>query len=164
MARLRPVSPATACQIRRRTTAPMMAAIQVLQSKNSSIGSPKPIACAMNPAMSAPATPTSVVTMIPPGCSPGRSALAMRPARRPSTIQPMMPTVHLPVVSRPVCPLTRKLKPEDPRASAEAALRETVLEDLLEARLVPGSQRRLHPDERPATVELERADVVLEGG
>jgi hypothetical protein len=39
-----PRCPAMACQMTRSRAAPMIAAIHVLQSKNSSIGSPKPIA------------------------------------------------------------------------------------------------------------------------
>ena len=42
---------------RRRRIAPMIAAIHVLQSKNSSIGSPKPSALAMSPPMTAPTIP-----------------------------------------------------------------------------------------------------------
>src|SRR5215203_829082 len=69
----------------------MMAASQVLQSKNSSIGSPKPSTLATKPPTSAPTTPTIVVMMMPPGSSPGRMAFASAPARRPRMIQPMMP-------------------------------------------------------------------------
>ena len=72
-------------------TAPMMAPTQVLTSQNSSIGSPKPNSRARPPAISAPAMPIRHVTMIPPGCLPGRMSLASPPAIRPIAIQPMIP-------------------------------------------------------------------------
>ena len=49
-------------------------------------------AVAMNPPISAPTMPTTVVPMQPPGSvSPGISARAMVPARNPRMIQLMIP-------------------------------------------------------------------------
>src|SRR6185503_6377531 len=47
----------------------------------------------------APTIPMMIVTMMPPGSSPGRTALAMAPASRPRTIQPMMPMGVVPPAS-----------------------------------------------------------------
>ena len=69
----------------------MMAVSQVLMSKNSSTVLLPNSTWARNPPRMAPTIPMIVVTMRPPGSSPGRIALAMTPASRPSTIQPMMP-------------------------------------------------------------------------
>src|SRR5215217_76120 len=71
--------------------APMIAVSQVLMSKNSSTVSRPNRTWARNPPRMAPTIPMMIVTMMPPGSSPGRIALAMAPASRPSTIQPMMP-------------------------------------------------------------------------
>src|SRR6266540_6829629 len=72
---------------------PTMAVSQVLTSKKLSSGCAPKIAVARNPPSSAPTTPMMVVTMKPPGSSPGRIALAIAPAIRPSRIQPMMPMI-----------------------------------------------------------------------
>src|SRR5215208_7171460 len=71
--------------------APMIAVSQVLMSKNSSTVSRLNRIWARNPPRMAPTIPMMIVTMMPPGSSPGRIALAMAPASRPRTIQPMMP-------------------------------------------------------------------------
>ena len=63
---------------------------QVPMLKNSST-SPTPRALAMRPPTMAPTMPISIVTMMPPGSSPGMMALAMAPAISPSTIHPMNP-------------------------------------------------------------------------
>src|SRR5690349_1922317 len=67
-----------------------MAMIQVPRSKNEST-SPRFNALAIRPPTTAPTIPITVVMMMPPGSSPGMIALAMRPATRPSRIQPRMP-------------------------------------------------------------------------
>src|SRR4029450_5760596 len=74
-----------------RMMAPMIAVSQVLMSKNSSTVSRLNSTWARKPPRIAPTIPTMMVTMMPPGSSPGRIALAMAPAISPSTIQPMMP-------------------------------------------------------------------------
>ena len=56
---------------------PTIAVSHVLMSKNSSSGSASKSTPARNPPISAPATPMMMVTMMPPGSSPGRIALAM---------------------------------------------------------------------------------------
>jgi hypothetical protein len=71
--------------------APMIAVSQVLMSKNSSTVSRLNSTWARNPPRMAPTIPMMIVTMMPPGSSPGRIALAMAPAIRPRTIQPIMP-------------------------------------------------------------------------
>src|SRR5215213_958076 len=63
---------------------------QVPMSKNSS-RSPMSRALAMSPPMIAPRMPMIVVTMMPPGSSPGMIAFAIAPANSPRMIQPMMP-------------------------------------------------------------------------
>src|SRR5262245_31366845 len=45
----------------------------------------------MNPPSNAPATPSSTVTMNPPGSRPGVRSFATIPTSRPKTIQAMMP-------------------------------------------------------------------------
>ena len=69
----------------------MMAVSQVLMSKNSSTVSLPNSTWARNPPRTAPTIPMMMVTMMPPGSSPGMIALAMAPAIRPRTIQPMIP-------------------------------------------------------------------------
>ena len=59
-----------------------MAVIQVEMSKNSSRGWASKSAAARNPPMRAPATPINMVTMMPPGSSPGSMAFAMIPAEQ----------------------------------------------------------------------------------
>jgi hypothetical protein len=71
--------------------APTMAVSQVLQSKKLSSESTSKINWARKPPSSAPTIPMIIVTMMPPGSSPGRMALAIAPASRPSTIHPRMP-------------------------------------------------------------------------
>src|SRR5918998_2787594 len=44
-----------------------------------------------NPPIKAPTIPRRIVTMIPPGSSPGMMSLPSKPAMRPTTIQVMMP-------------------------------------------------------------------------
>jgi hypothetical protein len=60
-------------------------------SKNSSIGSASNSTPARNPPRIAPTTPMIVVTMKPPGSSPGRIALAIAPARSPRMMKAMIP-------------------------------------------------------------------------
>src|SRR5215212_9184928 len=79
--------------------APMMAVSQVLMSKNSFTVSRLNSTWARKPPRMAPTIPMMIVTMMPPGSSPGRIALAMAPASRPSTIQPMMPMGVVPPAS-----------------------------------------------------------------
>src|SRR5215204_4922345 len=74
---------------------PMIAVSHVLRSKNSSSGCASKIAAAMNPPMIAPAIPMSVVTMMPPGSSPGRIAFAIAPAMSPRMMNAMIPMVLL---------------------------------------------------------------------
>src|SRR5215216_4052513 len=64
-------------------------------SKNSS-RSPMSSALAISPPTIAPAIPIRIVTMIPPGSSPGRIAFAIAPAMSPSSIQPMIPMTARP--------------------------------------------------------------------
>src|SRR5215218_9104019 len=78
-----------------RSSEPRIAMIHVPMSKNSS-RSPMSSALAMKPPRIAPTMPISIVTMIPPGSSPGMIALAIAPATSPRTIQPMIPIRCLP--------------------------------------------------------------------
>src|ERR671912_338768 len=71
--------------------APTIAVSQLEMSKNSSIGSAPKSTPARNPPRIAPTTPIKVVMMRPPGSSPGRSALAIKPASRPRMMKAMMP-------------------------------------------------------------------------
>src|SRR3954464_3594259 len=74
----------------RNTMLPAMAMSQVRASKNEPSPS-HPSASATRPPAIAPTTPISSVTMMPTESSPGRTARAMSPATRPSTIQAMIP-------------------------------------------------------------------------
>jgi hypothetical protein len=74
---------------------PTIAVSQVLMSKNSSSVDVSKMTWARNPPSSAPTMPMIIVTMMPPGSSPGRMALAMAPASSPRTIHPMMPILSL---------------------------------------------------------------------
>src|SRR3712207_1943606 len=59
----------------------------------------------MSPPTTAPTIPTRIVTIMPPGSSPGTSSLASKPAMSPTTIQLMMPTYLLPLArSSPLRP------------------------------------------------------------
>src|SRR4029453_7084093 len=72
--------------------APTIAVSHVLTSKNSSNGSASNSTPARKPPRIAPTTPMIVVTIRPPGSSPGRIALAMIPASSPRMMKAMIPT------------------------------------------------------------------------
>src|SRR5829696_7504718 len=100
--------------------------IQVPMSKNSS-SSPMPSALAMKPPTIAPTMPISIVTMMPPGSSPGRIAFAIAPASRPRTIQPMIPIqdlrpVDLRTATRPPSERYAARRRQNRMASCDAAL------------------------------------------
>src|SRR5512132_469675 len=78
-----------------RTIAPTIAVTHVLMSKNSSSGSALKSTPARKPPRMAPTTPMIVVTIRPPGSSPGRIALAMIPASSPRMMKAMIPMVLL---------------------------------------------------------------------
>jgi hypothetical protein len=64
---------------------------------------------AIRPPSSPPATPIRMVTIMPPGSSPGRITFAITPATRPSRIQPMMPVFVLSSEQRSDSPRRRRV-------------------------------------------------------
>ena len=70
---------------------PTIAVSHELMSKNSSIGSAPKSAAARNPPRIAPTMPMMVVTMKPPGSSPGKSAFAIAPPMAPRMMNAMIP-------------------------------------------------------------------------
>src|SRR4029450_19790 len=157
---------------------PMTAVSQVLMSKNSSTVSRPNSTWARNPPRMAPTIPTMIVTMMPPGSSPGRIALARAPAISPSTIQPMIPMPR-PFVApaaqgRPVSPWNERLDPGSNLLSAPRQERLVgVGHDLLErddrARLGPGGEvhpvdQSLHQPQAPAPLRLEQGGLGLQLG
>src|ERR1041384_4462222 len=69
--------------------APPTAIARLRKSKPDTL--PNPSWVPMNPPTNAPATPSTVVTMIPPGALPGMRNLANPPATSPSTIHEAIP-------------------------------------------------------------------------
>src|SRR5215210_1022852 len=74
-----------------RMIAPTIAVSHELMSKNSSSGSASNSTRARNPPRIAPTTPMIVVTIRPPGSSPGRIAFAIAPASSPRMMNAMIP-------------------------------------------------------------------------
>src|SRR5947199_5956944 len=60
-----------------------------------SFGPYHPAVRPMKPPINAPAIPSRIVTMNPPGSRPGMTSFAMTPTIRPKTIQPSTPIRHL---------------------------------------------------------------------
>src|SRR3954468_10577557 len=58
-----------------------------------SLGPYQPAARPTQPPSSAPAMPSSIVTMIPPGSRPGITSLASAPTIRPKIIHPITPNI-----------------------------------------------------------------------
>src|SRR4029450_4269211 len=159
--------------------APMMAVSQVLMSKNSSTVSLPNSTWARKPPRMAPTIPMMIVTMMPPGSSPGMIALAMAPAIRPRTIQPMMP-IPRPFVAPtadwgPPCQVwNERCAPGSNLLSAPCqepfvGVGESLLEGADRARLGTGGEvdpvdQGLHQSQPPSPLGFERRVLGLQLG